>query len=267
MGARDGVQHPPDEPYVYPRPLHGALCATGGEDRVQLKRHQKLHSFVNVNDFRQQGQNWDAHFKVFNQHRTHLLPLADQSRAVLLAGRARGLGLRVHANQLGHGPGVQLAVEMEAASADHCTYLSDHDIDALSGSNTVATFLPAADFSTRSPYPDARRAIDAGVAVALATNCNPGSSNTTSMSFVVALAVRELHMTADEALQAATIGGAVALQQRDVGVLAPGYRADLVVLDAPSHTHLAYRPGVPLVWKVICSDRQGGEQPMAMAGQ
>ena len=133
---------------------------------------------------------------------------ADQCREVLTAGRAAGLGLRLHANQLGPGPGVQLAVELGCASADHCTYLADADVDALAGGDTVATFLPATDFSTRQPYPDARRVIDAGATVALATNCNPGSSYTTSMSFVIALAVRDLGMTATEALTAATLGGA-----------------------------------------------------------
>ena len=172
---------------------------------------------------------------------------ADQSRAMLAAGREAGLGLRVHGNQLGPGPGAQLAVELDAASVDHCTYLSDDDIGALAASETVATFLPATDFSTRQPYPDARRAIDAGVAVALATNTNPGSSYTTSMSFCIALAVRDMRMTIDEALAAATLGGARALRRDDVGHLAPGARADAVVLDAPSHAHLVYRPGVPLV--------------------
>ena len=172
---------------------------------------------------------------------------AEQSRAVLEAGRAAGLGLRVHANQLGPGPGVQLATALGAASVDHCTYLTDKDIEALAGGNTVATFLPATDFSTRQPYPDARRAIDAGVSVAIATNCNPGSSYTTSMAFCIALAVRDLRMTAEEALTAATLGGARALRRTDVGHLAPGARADAVLLDAPSYTHLVYRPGVPLV--------------------
>jgi imidazolonepropionase len=171
---------------------------------------------------------------------------ADQSRAVLEAGRAAGLGLRVHANQLGPGPGVQLAAERGAASADHCTYLSDDDLSALAGSETVATFLPATDFATRQPYPDARRAIDAGVSVAIATNTNPGSSYTTSMAFCIALAVRDLRMTLEEALLAATAGGARALRRSDIGRLAPGCRADAVVLDAPSPAHLAYRPGVPL---------------------
>jgi imidazolonepropionase len=172
---------------------------------------------------------------------------AHQSRAVLDAGREAGLGLRVHGNQLGPGPGVQLAVEMGAASVDHCTYLSDDDIAALAASDTVATFLPATDFSTRQPYPDARRAIDAGVDVAIATNCNPGSSYTTSMAFCIALAVRDMRMTPEEALLAATRGGARALQRDDVGRLAPGARADAVILEAPSYTHLVYRPGVPLV--------------------
>jgi imidazolonepropionase len=172
---------------------------------------------------------------------------ADQCRAVLLAGRDAGLGLRLHANQLGPGPGVRLAVELGCASADHCTHLTDADVEALAGSTTVATLLPATDFSTRQPYPDARRLLDAGATVALATNCNPGSSFTTSMAFCIALAVREMKMTVEEAVLAATAGGAAALRLDDVGRLAPGCRADAVVLEAPSYTHLVYRPGVPLV--------------------
>jgi imidazolonepropionase len=172
---------------------------------------------------------------------------ADQCRAVLTAAAARGLGTRLHANQLGQGPGVQLAVELGCASADHCTYLSDADIEALAASSTVATFLPATDFSTRQPYPDARRVIDAGANVALATNCNPGSSYTSSMAFCIALAVRDMRMTIEEALRAATVGGAAGLQRPELGRLAPGSRADAAVLDAPSYTHLVYRPGMQLV--------------------
>ncbi len=175
----------------------------------------------------------------------------DQSRAVLEAGAAAGLGLRVHANQLGPGGGVRLAVELGAASADHCTHLSTEDIAALSTSDTVATLLPGAEFATRARYPDARALLDAGVTVALATDCNPGSSYTTSMPFCIALAVREMGMTPTEAVRAATLGGARALRRTDVGHLAEGARADLVVLDAPSHLYLAYRPGVPLVHTVI----------------
>ncbi len=185
----------------------------------------------------------------------------EQSRAVLKAGRAAGLGLRIHANQLGHGPGVQLGVELDAASADHCTYLSDEDIEALAGSSTVATLLPATDFSTRQPYPDARRLLDAGATVALATNTNPGSSNTTSTSFCIALAVRDMGMTAEEALMAATLGGARALRRADVGRLCPGSRADAVVLAAPSYTHLVYRPGVPLIGATICAGRLEWSDP------
>jgi imidazolonepropionase len=188
---------------------------------------------------------------------------AEQSKAVLEAGAAAGLGLRVHANQLGEGPGVQLAVEMGAASADHCTYLSDADIEALAAGETVATFLPATDFSTREQYPDARRAIDAGVKTALATNTNPGSSYTTSMSFCIALAVRDMGMTADEALQAATLGGARALRRDDIGHLAPGARADITILDAPSHAHLIYRPGVPLIAATIAAGKLVWSDPDA----
>ena len=171
---------------------------------------------------------------------------ADEARAVLTSGQARGLGVRVHGNQLAAGPGVQLAVELGAASVDHCTYLTDADVDALAGAATVATLLPGVEFSTRSPYPDARLLLDAGVTVALATDCNPGTSYTSSMPFVIALAVREMRMSPDEALWAATAGGAQALQRTDVGRLATGSRADLAVLDAPSRLHLAYRPGVPI---------------------
>jgi imidazolonepropionase len=175
----------------------------------------------------------------------------EQTRAILTAGKQQGLGLRVHANQLTEGPGVRLAVELGAASADHCTHLSSADVDALAGSPTVATLLPGAEFSTRSPYPDARRLIDAGVTVALATDCNPGSSYTSSMPFCIALAVRDMRMTPAEAVHAATAGGAQALRRDDIGRLRPGARADLTVLDAPSHLHLAYRPGVPLISKVL----------------
>jgi imidazolonepropionase len=172
---------------------------------------------------------------------------AEQCRAVLEAGRDAGLELRLHANQLGHGDGVLLGVELGCASVDHCTYLDSRDIEALSGSSTVATFLPATDFSTRQPYPDARRVVDAGATVALAANCNPGSSYTTSMPFCVALAVRDLGMTPDEAILAATAGGAAALRRDDVGRLKPGARADLIVLDASSPIDFVYRPGVPIV--------------------
>jgi len=181
---------------------------------------------------------------------------ADQSRAVLAAGRDAGLGLRVHGNQLGHGDGVQVAVEMGAASVDHCTYLSDADIDALAASDTVATFLPATDFSTRQPYPDARRAIDAGVDVAIATNTNPGSSFTTSMPLCIALAVRDMGMTIEEAVAAATVGSARSLRRDDLGRLTPGSRADAVLIEADSYSHLIYRPGVPLTRTVFRSGEQ-----------
>ncbi|ONI83651.1 imidazolonepropionase [Saccharothrix sp. ALI-22-I] len=176
----------------------------------------------------------------------------DQSRAVLEAAQAKGLGLRVHGNQLGEGPGVRLAVELGAASVDHCTYLSDADIDALADSSTVATLLPACDLSTRQSLPPARQLLDAGATVALASNCNPGSSYTTSMAYCITTAVLQMRMTIEEAVTAATLNGAKALGRTDVGHLSPGARADIHVLNAPSTTHLAYRPGVPLthaVWR------------------
>lgn len=176
---------------------------------------------------------------------------ADQARTILEAGRRSGLQGRLHANQLGPGPGVRLACELGLVAVDHCTYLSADDVDALASTGTVATLLPGVEFSTRSPYPDARRLLDAGVHVAVATDCNPGSSYTSSMPFCVALAVREMRMTPGEALLAATRGGAKALARDDVGHLGVGARADLAVLDAPSYVHLAYRPGVPLVNEVL----------------
>jgi imidazolonepropionase len=194
----------------------------------------------------------------------------DETRAVLTAAAGRGLGLRVHGNQLSAGPGVRLAVELGAASVDHCTYLTEADVDALSSAapadvrvagqvrspsvGTVATLLPGVEFSTRHPYPDARRLLDAGVTVALATDCNPGTCFTSSMPFVITLAVREMGMTVGEALWAATRGGAIALRRPDVGWLGVGARADLAVLEAPSYRHLAYRPGVPLARALDVAD-------------
>ncbi|TNC21439.1 imidazolonepropionase [Amycolatopsis alkalitolerans] len=174
-----------------------------------------------------------------------------QSERVLLAAAERGLSVRVHGNQLGPGPGVQLAVRHDAASVDHCTYLTDADVDALASSDTVATLLPACDLSTRQPLAPARRLLDAGATVALATNANPGSSYTTSMAFCVATAVLQMRMSVEEAVWAATAGGARALRRTDVGFIRPGARACLQVLDAPSVTHLAYRPGVPLTRAIV----------------
>jgi imidazolonepropionase len=187
----------------------------------------------------------------------------DESRTVLTAAKQRGLGLRVHGNQLGYGPGARLAVELGAASVDHCTYLTRSDVDALAQSSTVATLLPACDLSTRQPLPNARELLDNGATVALASNCNPGSSYTSSMAFCVATAVLQMRMSVEEAVRAATWGGARALRRDDVGVLRVGARADVHVLDAPSVTHLAYRPGVPLtyaVWRKGVLERQPRDQ-------
>lgn len=171
----------------------------------------------------------------------------DQARTILKAGMAEGLLPRMHANQLGHGPGIEVACEVGAASADHCTFASDDDLRNLADAGVVATLLPGVEFSTRQPYPDARRFFEAAVTVAIASDCNPGSCYTSSMPFCIAVAVRDMNMTPAQALWAATAGGARALRRDDVGVLVPGARADLAVLDAPSYVHLAYRPGVPIV--------------------
>jgi len=182
-----------------------------------------------------------------------------QSRAVLEAGRAAGLGLRVHGNQLGESGGVALAVELGAASVDHCNHLSADDIAALAASRTVATLLPACDLSTREPFPPARELLDAGATIALASNGNPGTSNTTSMAFCVATAVLQMRLTVEEAVWAATAGGAHALRREDsIGRIAPGYRADLHAIDGPSVSHFAYRPGMDLTFAVWESGRRVG---------
>jgi imidazolonepropionase len=179
----------------------------------------------------------------------------DETRTILTAGIDAGLTPRLHAGQLGPSDGIRLGVELGAASIDHCTYATDLDIEALAAARgtTVATLLPGAEFSTRAQYPDARRFLDAGVVVALATDCNPGSSYTTSMSFCIAVAVRDMRFTPAEALWAATAGGAAALRRADVGTLRSGAPADFVRLDAPSYVHLAYRPGTPLIAGVFGS--------------
>jgi imidazolonepropionase len=177
----------------------------------------------------------------------------DESKAILEAGIAAGLLPRIHANQLAQGRGVELAVELGCASADHCTHLSAKDIELLASSNTVATLLPGAEFSTRAEYPNAKRLWDAGVKVAIATDCNPGSSYTTSIPFCIAIAVRDMHFTPEQALWSATMGGAKALQREDVGMLAVGKSADFVILDAPSFRHIAYRPGVDLIQETVIS--------------
>lgn len=186
---------------------------------------------------------------------------SDECRAVLEAGRRAGLGPRLHANQLGPGPGVRLACELGAASADHCTHLSAADVDSLATSATVATLLPISDFCTRQPYPDGRRLLDAGAAVALATNCNPGSAFSTSMPLAMALGVRECGLSVEEAVLAATVGGARALRRPDVGRLAPGCRADAVVLDAAGPAHLLYRLGSPPVAAVLLAGTWVGGPP------
>lgn len=195
----------------------------------------------------------------------------EQSRRVLAAGKAAGLGLRVHGNQLGTGPGVKLAVEMSAASVDHVNYLSAEDVALLAGSQTVATLLPACDLSTREPLAPARELLDAGATIAIASNLNPGTSFTSSMNFCVTTAVLQQHLTLDEAIEAATTGGAKALRRHDVGggkdpqgrpakgTLVPGAAADLHILDAENAIDLAYRPGMPITWQTwVAGERVHG---------
>lgn len=175
----------------------------------------------------------------------------DQSRRILNAGRTAGMLPRIHANQLTRTSAVELAIEVDAASADHLSASNDADIEALANSSTVATLLPGAEFSTGHQGKLGRRLLDAHAQVAIATDCNPGSSFTTSMPFCIAAAVSLLGFTVDEALYAATAGGAAALRNSSIGNLAIGSRADIAILKSPSYIHLAYRPGVQLVEKTL----------------
>jgi imidazolonepropionase len=174
----------------------------------------------------------------------------EDARTILKAGMAKGLLPRIHANQLQEGQGVRLGVELDAASVDHVSHLSEKDIEALSKSKTVATLLPGAEFSTRSAYPDVRPLLEASITVALASDCNPGSSYTTNMAFIMAIAVREMHFSPEQALWSATMGGAKALRRDDIGHLFEGARANFSILNADSYIHLAYRPGVQLIGQV-----------------
>jgi len=177
----------------------------------------------------------------------------DETRRILEAAKTRGLDARIHADQLGRVGAADLAAELSAASADHLDHATDADLAAMRSAGTTAVLLPAVSFSMRLPYPDGRRIWDSGVTVALATDCNPGTANVESMPFVVALAALNMGLTPDEAVWAATRGSARSLRLDDRGHLVPGAVADLVILDAPSHLHIPYRPDADLVAAVVKS--------------
>ncbi|MCF2573527.1 imidazolonepropionase [Brevibacterium sp. UCMA 11754] len=179
----------------------------------------------------------------------------DQTRRIIEAGKAAGMKPRLHANQLTDGGALRLGAELGCVSVDHATFASDEDLAVLAEAGTVVTLLPSIEFSTRQPYPDARRYVEAGVSLAIATDCNPGSGFSNSIPFTIAIGVRDMHFTVEQAVWAVTAGGANALQRTDVGHLGAGAQADLAILDAPSYRHLAYRPGVQLVERVY----RGGE--------
>ncbi len=179
----------------------------------------------------------------------------DQSRRILEAGIAKGLIPRIHANQLQRTNSVQLAIELGAASADHLSNSTDADIEALAASQTVATLLPGAEFSTQHQVKLGRKFLDAGATVAIATDCNPGSSYTTSMPFCIAAAVSLMGFNVEEALLAATLGGAKALRRTDIGRISTGFQADMALLNTDSYIHLAYRPGVNLISHTYKSGR------------
>lgn len=175
----------------------------------------------------------------------------EQSRRVLQAGRASGLAPRIHAEELAWTGGARLAAELGCLSADHLVHATADDARALAAAGVVAVLLPATSFCLRSPYAPARLLADAGVTLALATDCNPGTSYTTSMPFVIALACSAYGLSVDEAVRAATEGGARALGRADIGHLRPGGRGDLVVLSGDHWVDLAYHPGMPVVAEVV----------------
>lgn len=175
----------------------------------------------------------------------------EEARRILVAGRTHGLEPRVHANELAASGGALLAAEVGAASADHLVHVDDADVAALADAGVVAVLLPTTSFCLRGNYAPGPELWEAGVTIALATDCNPGTSYTESMPFVIAVACVEMGLTPEQAVWAATRGGAVALEEPGKGVVAPGAVADLVLLDAPSYLHLPYRPGTNLVAGVV----------------
>src|SRR5439155_3427644 len=175
----------------------------------------------------------------------------DQAKRVLTAGREHGLVPHIHAEQLAHSGGAKVAAELRCASADHLVHVTEEDARALAASGVVAVVLPSASFCMRSEYAPVRMLLDAGVEVAPGTDCNPGTSYTTSMPFVIALACNVLGLTADEAVRAATLGGAHALGRDDAGHLGVGARGDLVVLDGEHWVDIPYHPGMDVVSAVV----------------
>ena len=175
-----------------------------------------------------------------------------QARRILAAARARGFSLKLHADEMSSTGGAELAAELGAVSADHLLSVSPEGIEALAGSRTVAVLLPATAFCMRKAYAPARKLIDSGAAVALASDYNPGSCYTYSLPLVFALAVIAMHMTAAEALTAATLNAAAALGRADaIGSIEPGKRGDIVLLDAPDYRYLSYQTGLNLARTVL----------------
>ncbi len=175
----------------------------------------------------------------------------EEARRVCEAAHRAGLGFRIHADQTARTGATALAAEVNAVSADHLDFATDDDLERLAEAGTVAVLLPGVSFSMRTPPPDARRVWDSGVRVAIATDCNPGTAYVETMPFMVALAVVQGGLTPGEAVWAATRGGALALGRDDRGMIAPGAIGDLVIIDAPSHIHLAYRPDAAIVARVV----------------
>ena len=246
-------------PSEYMPDEHGFQARLGDRgDYVRLVSTRMMDSVVNTG--------CAAWVDVFCEPHTPHAFDGDETREILTHAKGRGFPIRLHGAQLGYGPGPTIACEFDAASVDHCTFLTDDDLEALAATwqsdtpgevdhrGTVATFLPSVEFSTKQPYPDMQRAILAGVHVAIATDCNPGTSFSNSMPFAIAIAVREMGLSPAQALWSATAGGASALRRNDIGVVRNHARADLAVIDAPNYVHLAYRPGVPLTHTIEWGD-------------
>lgn len=170
-----------------------------------------------------------------------------ETRRVASAANAAGLPMRLHVDQLSASGGAALAAELRVVSADHLDHATGEDFQRLAEAGVVAVLLPGVSWSLKLPAPPGRRAWDAGATVAIATDCNPGTSYIETMPFVIALAVATCGLTVDEAVWAATRGGALALDLPDRGAIEVGGVGDLVIVDADTHAHLAYRPDGGLV--------------------
>ncbi len=250
LAAMHTLSQEPDLPTVVPTflgahtvPPEFRGSAEGRERYVELVRKEMLPAFAGLARF----------CDVFCEETAFTVA---EARRILERARALGYALKLHANQLGPSGGARLAAELGAVSADHLDFASDEELALLREAGVTATLLPGCSFTLSTPFPSVRRYLDAGLRIALATDFNPGTSYSESIQMMIALAVSAMGATLDEALTAATLGGASALAMRDeVGSLEAGKRCDAIVLRGADERELAYHFGVNLVAKTILAAR------------